>query len=61
MVFLFCAHTYVVQKDLITLAIKNRMVSRQQSQLTEFLGEQQDPVFVFSPEKILLYCNERAK
>jgi len=40
MVFLFCAHTYVVQKDLITLAIKNRMVSRQQSQLTEFLGEQ---------------------
>ena len=31
LIILFCVHTWFVQKDLITVAIKNHMIKRQQT------------------------------
>lgn len=50
LVLFLLAHYWYLQKDLITFAIKNHMIARQQTQLREFFSEQGDPTIVADEE-----------
>lgn len=58
--FLLCFHNWLVQKDLITKAINNHMIKRQQTQLKHFLSEDTNPIFVLNEENKLEMNNEKA-
>lgn len=57
---LFIAHTYLVQRDLISYSIKNHMTARQQTQLFEFFGQKDDPTFILTEEGHLTFSNSAA-
>jgi hypothetical protein len=50
-------HTWHVQRDIITFAIKSHFSARQQTQLRQFFGAKEDPVFVFSEQGELVFHN----
>lgn len=50
-----------MQKDLITMAIKNIMLGRQQTQLQEYFHAQKDCLFIITPEGALQYFNKAAE
>lgn len=54
---LFVVHTWHVQRDIITFAIKSHFSARQQTQLRQFFGAKEDPVFVFSEQGELVFHN----
>jgi transcriptional regulator with PAS, ATPase and Fis domain len=57
---MFIGHTYLVQKDLITYAIKNHMIRRQQTQLKQFFGSVEDPTFILDKSGELIWSNAAA-
>lgn len=57
LVLFFLAHYWYVQKDMITFAIKNHMIARQQTQLREFFSQQEDPMFVVTDDGELIFSN----
>lgn len=56
----FLAHTWYMQKDMITQAIANHMIRRQQTQLVSFLGDQEDPTFVINKHGEMQHSNTAA-
>lgn len=60
LIVLFLGHSYYIQKDLITYAIKNHMIARQQTQLKKFFGDQEDPTFVCNELGTVSFCNPAA-
>lgn len=61
LIILFCVHTWFVQKDLITVAIKNHMIKRQQTQLHQYFTDQLDLTFILSEKGEILFMNATAK
>lgn len=59
-IFMFMVHTYFVQKDLITYAIKNHMIRRQQTQFKSFFSSHNDPMFVINENGEFTFSNAAA-
>ena len=58
LIIFLVAHHWFTQKDLITYVIKNTMITRQQTQLKGFFGEQNDPMYVCDDkEGGVVFCN----
>ena len=61
LVFMLCVYTYLNQRALITMVIKNHMTARQQTQLHEYFCLQDDSVMIIDPETDeVLFNNEAA-
>ena len=60
-VILFSMLTWLVQKDIITVVIKNHLVSRQQTELKEYFGAQEDPICVIAEDGSVAFKNESAE
>lgn len=65
---LVTAHSYLIQKNLAMIVIEKQMIARQQTQLSSFFQNNQDPVLVISknrkdskPWLEVELCNSKAK
>ena len=57
---LFIAHTYLVQKDMIILVIKNHLQAQQQTQLIQYFGDMSDPTFIVTVDGKVTFSNNAA-